>query len=87
MDGDLMKKTLLPIGTVIKVYNNDNKYIVLGTFCKVDNKMFTYYGCIYPYGLILDDSDESKKIKKYDIYIDQNDIEKIIFLGNVNSEV
>lgn len=82
-----MDTNLLPIGTVIKVHNNDNRYIIMGTFCKNENEMFTYYCCMYPYGLILDDGEINNKIKKYDIYINHNDIEEIIFLGNVNSEV
>ena len=82
-----MDTNLLPIGTVVKVYNNDNKYIILGTFCKVNDKMFTYYCCMYPYGLIIDNGKINEKVEKYDIYINQSDIEKIIFLGNVNSEV
>ena len=82
-----MNNNLLPIGTVIKVYNNDKKYVILGTFCKIDNKMFTYYCCMYPYGLILDDSQINNIIKEYDIYINQKDIEGIVFLGNVNNEV
>lgn len=82
-----MNTNLLPIGSVIKLYNNDNKYIILGTFCKIENKMFTYYCCLYPYGLIIDNGAINNKIEKYEMYINQNDIEEIIFLGNVNSEV
>lgn len=82
-----MNNNLLPIGTVVKVYNNDNKYIILGTFCKFQNKTFTYYCCMYPYGLIIDNGKINQKIKKYDIFIDQKDIEKVFFLGNINYEV
>ena len=82
-----MNTSLLPIGTIIKVYNSDRKYIILGTFCNVDNKLFTYYCCMYPYGIIIDNGEINEKIEKYDIYINQDDIEQIIFLGNVNSEV
>ena len=81
-----MKSNLLPIGTVIKLYNDDNLYIILGTFCKIDSKMFTYYCCRYPYGLILDKGEINDVIKNYDVYINQDEIEKIAFLGNVNSE-
>ena len=82
-----MNPNLLPIGTIIKLYDNDSMYIILGTFCKNDGKMFTYYCCMYPYGLIIDIGQINDKIKKYDAYINQDEIEKIIFLGNVNSEV
>ena len=82
-----MDANLLPIGTVIKVHNNIKKYIIMGTFCKVDNKMFTYYCCMYPYGLILDNGEINEEVKNYDIYINQEDINEIVFLGNINSEV
>ena len=82
-----MNNNLLPIGSVVKIYNNDRKYIILGTFCKIDNKDFTYYCCLYPYGLINENYKVNNKVGKYDIYINQDDIEKIFFLGNVNSEV
>ena len=82
-----MDTSLLPIGTIIKIYNDTKKYIIMGTFCKIDNKMFTYYCCMYPYGLILDNGEINDEIKKCDIYINQEDIENIIFLGNVNGEV
>lgn len=82
-----MDTNLLPIGTVIKVRNNIKKYIIMGTFCKVDNKMFTYYCCMYPYGLILDNGEINEEVKNYDIYINQEDINEIVFLGNINSEV
>ncbi len=82
-----MNNDLLPIGTVVQLYNNKNKYIILGTLLKKDGKMFTYYCCMYPYGLIIDNGEISKRIIDYDIYINQRDIEKIVFLGNINSEV
>lgn len=82
-----MNNDLLPIGTVIKTYNNDSLYLILGTFFKKDNKIYTYYCCKYPAGLIMDAGHINNKINKYEIYINQNDIENIVFLGNVNSEV
>ena len=82
-----MDTSLLPIGTIIKIYNDAKKYIIMGTFCKIDNKMFTYYCCMYPYGLILDNGEINDERKKCDIYINQEDIENIIFLGNVNGGV
>ena len=82
-----MNNNLLPLGTIIKIYNNDNLYIILGTFCKIDNKVYTYYCCKYPYGLILDNGEINNEIKNYDVYINHDEIEKIAFLGNVNSEV
>ena len=82
-----MNSNLLPLGTIIKIHNDNNNYIILGTFCKIDDKLFTYYCCLYPYGLIIDNGEINNKIKKYETYINQNDIEKVIFLGNVNGEV
>lgn len=82
-----MSNNLLPIGTIIKLNNNDNKYVILGTFCKNKGKMFTYYCCLYPYGLILDDDQLKNKVNNYDVYINHDEIEKVLFLGNVNSEV
>ena len=76
-----MNNNLLPLGTIIKIHNSDNLYIILGTFCKIDNKMYTYYG------LILDNGEINNKVENYDVYINQDEIKEIIFLGNVNSEV
>ena len=82
-----MNNNLLPIGTVIKTYKYPAKYIILGSFCKKDEVMYTYYCCKYPYGYIIDDGSINDKIKDYDIYINQEDIEEILFIGNQNSEV
>ena len=82
-----MNSQLLPIGTVIKLFNNDSKYVILGTFCKNKDKMYTYYCCMYPYGLIIDDGQINEKVDKYETYINQEAIEEIVFLGNVNNEV
>ena len=82
-----MNNNLLPIGSVIKIYNNERKYIILGTFCKIDKKVFTYYCCLYPYGLVGNYYKMNNEVEKYDVYINQDEIEKIFFLGNVNSEV
>ena len=82
-----MNNNLLPIGTVVQLHDNKRKYIVLGTFCKFENKIYTYYCCMYPYGLIIDNEEINKEVKNYDVYINQEDIENIVFLGNVNREV
>ena len=82
-----MKPNLLPIGTIIKLYNNDKLYIILGSFCKHEDKVFTYYCCLYPYGLIIDNGQINDMVKEYEVYINHDEIENILFLGNVNREV
>ena len=81
-----MGTTLLPIGTIVKIHNNDSKYVILGSLCKHDNKRYTYYCCKYPAGLIIDGGQINEKIKDYELYINSEEIERIVFLGNINSE-
>ena len=82
-----MDTNLLPIGSIVKLHNYDDYYVILGSFCKINGKLYTYYCCKYPYGLIFDDNLVDNETKHYDIYINQEDIKGIIFFGNINSEV
>ena len=79
-----MNNNLLPIGTVVKTYKSDKQYIIMGTFFKKGAEQFTYYCCLYPYGFLLDFENMEERVPDYEIFINQNSVKEIIFLGNVN---
>lgn len=56
----------------------------MGTYFKKGNERFTYYCCLYPYGFLLNPGPIKESIPYYEIYVNQKDIEKIVFLGNIN---
>ena len=64
-----------PIGTIVKLHNNDNLIMISGyKFCN-PNKGYNiedYIGVMYPNGLSMIDKN---------ILFSQNDIEKVIFKG------
>ena len=67
----------MPIGSVVKVKGNINKYMIIG-FKDVNNeKSKDYLACIYPYGVD----------KTHRIYFFNNlQIEKVYFIGYINNQ-
>lgn len=64
-----------PIGTIVKLHNNDNLVMISGyKFCNPNNEYIIedYIGVMYPNGLSMIDKN---------ILFSQNDIEKVIFKG------
>lgn len=48
-----MKKELLPLGTLVKLSNTNNKILIIG-FRGIDDRkeIFDYIGLIYPFGFV-----------------------------------
>ncbi len=68
--------SLLPLGTVVSLKKQEEKLIIIGTNFKKDDKKYDYIGIPYPNGFILD--------MEYEKYFNEDDIEKMYFLGNTN---
>ena len=64
---------LLPIGTVIKIKESYDKFIIIGRILEQDK--YEYVCVMYPYGYL-----DSKDF----IYIKQDDVNSIVFLGDIN---
>ena len=74
---------LLPIGTVVTLYNGTKTIMIVGRCLKdEENKMHDYTACFYPEGLI------SSNPKRPDDFFHFNsiEIERICYLGMVNEE-
>lgn len=66
---------LLPIGSVVKIKNGQATIMIIGYFPKVnEEKIYDYCGCIFPDGID----------GEYNIFFNQEDIEKSFFLGYQN---
>lgn len=69
-----MNNRLLPIGSVIKMPDNDIYFMICGyanSKKMVDNEYYDYICCIYPAGVNGKDS----------ILVNKDKIEKVIFIG------
>ena len=64
---------MLPIGTVIKVSDNDDKLVIVGKV-KIEDE-YQYACVVYPYGYV--DSNDF-------IYVKKDDVDTLIFLGDIN---
>lgn len=73
-----MNNQFLPIGTVVKLINDNNKIVIIGYLMK--NKQgytYDYCGCIYPIGVT---------DKRYNYYFNKSDIVEVKKLGLVDKE-
>lgn len=66
----------LPVGSVIKIKNKKDRYIIIGKSVKVTEKVFDYCCVIYPYGYLVD------KTSIY--YFNDTEVECAEFIGNIN---
>ena len=69
-----MNNKILPIGSIIKIYNSDLYLMIYGYVDKnkkIENDYYDYFCCIYPTGI---DGKNSILVKK-------EKIEKVIFIG------
>lgn len=66
---------MLPIGTVIKVRENNNRYIIVGRLRLDKNAEYEYICTLYPYGYL--------EIKDF-FYFKLSEVDTIVFLGDIN---
>lgn len=64
---------LLPIGSVIKIRESYDKYIIIGRIKQQEN--YEYVCVTYPYGYL--------DIKDF-IYIKPEKVDSLVFLGDIN---
>ena len=69
---------LLPIGSVIHVKGANKNMMIVGTAVIAQNTEFNYMGVLYPEGYVDD---------KHTYLFNHDDIDQVLFLGYVNSEM
>ncbi len=70
-------KKYMPIGSIVKIGDSFKNYMIMGFNPKVDNKIYDYLACEYPFGL---DSNHQSSV------FNHNQIEKIFHIGFVNNQ-
>ena len=65
----------LPIGSVIKIKNDSNRYIIIGKNVTKENTKYDYYCAKYPYGFV-----PGQEL----FYIQDEEVDLLCFLGNIN---
>ena len=70
-------KEFLPIGTIVKLNNYDNKVMITGYCMKSNSKTFHYCGVTYPEGI--------NKSEGY-LYYNKGDIRQIVKIGYMDQE-
>lgn len=79
-NNDLAKsiEKYMPIGSVVKLEGNFNKYMIIGFDCKTkEEKMMDYLACDYPYGV-----NEEHRVTLFN----HSQIDKIYHIGFVNNQ-
>ena len=68
--------TMLPIGSVVELENDEKKYVILGYFHQEvnDNKLNIYQYTACEYSLGFDDSNDL-------VYFDEDKIDSLVFMG------
>lgn len=71
---------VLPIGSIVKVNQNEENVMITGYLQKEESKdkVFEYCGCPYPYGIL-----SSKNL----FLFNGNEITSVDFLGFINAEM
>lgn len=72
----MQEKINLPIGSVVKIKNEENLLMITGYMVEHENKKYDYNVCVYPDGIL--SLNELLVIKK-------DQIEKVIYEGYKNS--
>lgn len=67
----------MPIGSVVKIKNSFNNYMLIGFNCEKGNERYDYLACEYPFGL-----DVNHQITAFN----HDQIEKIFHIGFVNNQ-
>jgi hypothetical protein len=70
-----MDDKLLPVGTIVTIKSDKGKYIISGKNLKIDDSFYDYSLLKYPKGY----NDKSKFI-----YLNDEDLDEVIYLGNIN---
>ncbi len=68
--------SVLPIGTVVKIKDKKEKYVIIGKNIKKDDKQYDYNCVIFPYGFQTD--------RNCTYCFNDEDVEGIEYLGNIN---
>lgn len=79
-EGEKMEEKYLPIGSIVKLKNNDNEIMIAGYYSVEYNDMveiYDYLGCLYPEGLLL---------KNDFISFNHDDIANCVFKGFENEK-
>ncbi len=76
MNNDVKK--LLPIGSVVHVKGASKNMMIIGIATTNENKYYDYFAVLYPEGFIDD---------KHSYLFNHQDIDKIVFIGYINSEM
>ena len=71
-----MRRRLLPIGTLIRVKDHKEKYLIVGEKIKKDENNTYDYMCVpYPYGYV--------EVMEC-FYCNDEDVEAYVLMGNIN---
>ena len=80
-----MLNKYLPLGSVVKLKNDNHKYMIIGFMIKTNEQIYDYLCCLYPIGVI-----ESNK----SLLFNHDQIERILSVGflddtgiNFNNEI
>ena len=65
----------LPIGSVVRVKEKSEKYIIVGKNVDFNNSKYDYMCAVYPYGY--------SKEKEFS-YFNHNELVSLVFLGDIN---
>ena len=65
----------LPVGSIIKIRNKKDRYIIIGKNVEEKDIVYDYMCSNYPYGLLLE---------RNCYYFQDADVESLCFLGNIN---
>ena len=74
-----MKNKLLPIGSIVSLYKNNTKLMIVGYLQKTpdDNKVWDYSACVYPNGFI-----SPNRM----VVFDNIQVERTYYIGYMNLE-
>jgi len=70
-----MQNKLLPLGTVVRVKDKKERYLIVGRHVKKNNLKYDYVCLVYPYGYH-DFADF--------LYINDEEVTSMYFLGDIN---
>lgn len=66
---------LLPIGSIVKIWDDNAAYMIVGRIAKNEDKIYDYVLVGYPVGLLIETDN---------LYVNRDNIKELLFLGNVN---
>jgi len=86
-----MKNNILPIGSIVSLYKNNTKLMIVGYLQKTneDDKVWDYSACVYPNGfvspnrMVVFDSIQIERI----YYVGYTNLENIEFLKELEKKI